>query len=232
MASSLEELPLFPLETVLFPHAALQLHIFEARYRQMVHECIEKDSPFGIVLIRSGEVVGGSADPFMIGTAVQIQQVNTYSDGQMDIQVVGERRFRIRRLDDSRPYLVGFVEPVVEAPFIESPETELLLTEAKSGFQELIQGILSKPDYSVQVVFPEDATALSFTIANLLQIDNREKQILLELTDTRERLTKMLPILQDHLDDIESYQEAYRSIPAPKVFKVSSDDLREWSGPN
>ena len=114
MSEKLEELPLFPLETVLFPYAALQLHVFEERYRDMVRDCMSSDKPFGIVLIRSGDMTGGSAEPYMVGTAVRIVQVYTYEDGRLDIQVQGERRFRIRKIDESKPYLVGWVEPVIE----------------------------------------------------------------------------------------------------------------------
>src|SRR5947207_994253 len=101
MSQSLEELPLFPLNAVIFPYAALQLHIFEERYRDMVRNCLEFDRPFGIVLIRSGGETG-HADPYMVGTAVRITGVRNYDDGRMDIEVQGERRFRIRELDESQ----------------------------------------------------------------------------------------------------------------------------------
>src|SRR5688500_15065586 len=99
MAQQLEEMPLFPLNTVLFPYASVQLHVFEERYREMVKDCLAYDMPFGIVLIRSGSEVGGAAEPYLVGTAVRIIKVHTYDDGSMDVQVRGERRFRIRRLD-------------------------------------------------------------------------------------------------------------------------------------
>src|SRR5579863_7566944 len=111
MSQELEELPLFPLSTVLFPYATVQLHVFEERYRQLVHDCLQLDTSFGIVLIRSGPEVGGQAEPYMVGTTVRITRVHTYDDGRMDIQVQGERRFRIRRIDNTKAYLVGHVEP-------------------------------------------------------------------------------------------------------------------------
>ena len=88
MSQSLEELPLFPLNAVIFPYAALQLHIFEERYRDMVRTCLEFDRPFGIVLIRS-ESETGQADPYMVGTVVRILRVYNYDDGRMDIDVTG-----------------------------------------------------------------------------------------------------------------------------------------------
>ncbi|HVL39075.1 MAG TPA: LON peptidase substrate-binding domain-containing protein, partial [Fimbriimonadaceae bacterium] len=78
MPFELEEMPLFPLNTVLFPYATVQLHVFEDRYRDLVRNCIEFDRPFGIVLIRNGDEVGGQAEPYMVGTAVRIVQVHHF----------------------------------------------------------------------------------------------------------------------------------------------------------
>jgi Lon protease-like protein len=222
MAQNLEELPLFPLNTVLFPYASLQLHVFEDRYREMIRTCLEFDRPFGIVLIRAGSEVGGYIDPYMVGTAVRIVQVHTYDDGRMDIQVQGERRFRIRQLDESKPYLVGRVEPVVEHAIEESNRAEELLIRAREEFEVLVQRLFARQEFSVQVVFPTDPVALSFTIANLLPMENLEKQRLLETTDTLERVEELLPILQSQI--LEARQPSY--------YRIGSEDLREWITPN
>jgi Lon protease-like protein len=232
MPERLEEMPLFPLETVLFPFAALQLHIFEDRYRAMVHECVERDIPFGIVLIRSGKVVGGPAEPYMVGTAVRIQHMHTYQDGRMDIQVQGERRFRIRKLDFSKPFLVGYVEPVEEEEALEEGDEPELVDQARHGFEALIQAILSKPEYAVQVVFPPDPAMLSFTIANLLPLENIDKQRLLETTSTKERLRELVPILQTQLEEIDQNREMYSSMRAARVYRLNHEDLADWTGPN
>ena len=68
MSEKLEELPLFPLQTVLFPYAEQYLHIFEERYQEMVQLCLKEDRPFGVVLIRSGSEVG-PAEPYLVGCA-------------------------------------------------------------------------------------------------------------------------------------------------------------------
>jgi uncharacterized protein len=222
MAQRLEELPLFPLNTVLFPYAQLQLHVFEERYRQMVRTCLEYDKPFGIVLIREGAEVGGIADPYMVGTAVRIVKVHTYDDGQMDIQVQGERRFRIRRLDDSMPYLVGFVEPVVELEIEDTPGTDQVLRSARSEFQSFIQRLIGRQGFDVQVQFPPDPVVLSFTIANLLPMENLTKQRLLETTDTLERVQELIPMLQTQTLEAET----------PRFYQLRSADLEEWVSPN
>jgi Lon protease-like protein len=218
MSEKLEELPLFPLETVLFPYAALQLHVFEERYRDMVRDCMTADKPFGIVLIRSGDVTGGPAEPYMVGTAVRIVQVYTYEDGRLDIQVQGERRFRIRRIDESKPYMVGYVEPVIELDFEETEHTQYVVERARDNFQTFVEGLFSRQDFKVQVRFPTDPVALSFTIANLLTMENLEKQRLLELTNTVERLQGLVPILERNI--LEAKGPAYH--------RLRPEDLREW----
>jgi Lon protease-like protein len=217
MSQSLEELPLFPLNAVIFPYADLQLHIFENRYREMVRACVEFDQPFGIVLIRNGSETG-DADPYMVGTAVRILRVHNYEDGRMDIDVHGERRFRIRELDDSQPYLTGRVEPVVEHEIEDSPRANLLVSQAKEEFENLMKGIFSRQEFSVQVVFPLDPVALSFTIASYLHMENLEKQRLLETTDTLERFEQLLPILQ--MQTLETM--------TPTLYQIHSKDLQEW----
>jgi Lon protease-like protein len=222
MSHELVELPLFPLHTVLFPYAQIQLNVFEERYRHLVRDCVEFNRPLGIVLIRPGSEAGGTADPYMVGTAVRILNSETHSDGTMDIQVFGESRFRIRKLDESRDYLVGYVEPVVELEIEDSPRVDALVIRVRESFRLLLEGILSRQDLKVQVQFPSDPVALSFTVANVLQMENLQKQRLLELTDTTERFSTLLPILEQQAEALE--QTVY--------YRLGRAELSEWIHPN
>ena len=97
-------IPLFPLNTVLFPGTALPLHIFEERYREMIGECILGKQPFGVVRSDGEEMA-------IIGcTARIVRVVERYRDGRMDILCEGERRFEIEALDESRTFLQADVE--------------------------------------------------------------------------------------------------------------------------
>ena len=220
MSEKLEELPLFPLQTVLFPYAEQYLHIFEPRYQEMVQFCLKEDRPFGVVLIRSGSETG-RAEPYLVGTAVRIVGMHTYEDGRMDIHVRGERRFRIRNLDDTKSYLVGYVEPVVEMEFDEGSDTPELLARAKDEVEALIQKVFAHKQYDVQVMFPSDPIALSFAIANLLPMENLDKQHLLETTDTFERVSALLPILESQILEVKQ-----------PFYKIGSVELAEWITPN
>ena len=88
-----ELLPLFPLEAVLFPGALMPLHIFEPRYRLLIRRCIERQRPFGIVLIRNGSEVGAGAEPYAVGTEAKIVAESPLPDGRSYIVTRGERRF-------------------------------------------------------------------------------------------------------------------------------------------
>lgn len=216
----LEELPLFPLNTVLFPYAELYLHIFENRYRVMIQKCMDEDLPFGVVLIRNGSE-RGHADPYLVGTAARIVNLNTYEDGRMDIHVRGERRFRIRDVDESNPYLMGLVEPVIELEIDAQTETCDLLARAKSEVDALIHRMFERREYDVQVRFPQDPVALSFAIANILPMENLEKQRLLETTDTLERVSSLLPILENQILEVRK-----------PFYRIGSQELSEWITPN
>jgi Lon protease-like protein len=107
------KLPLFPLQTVLFPGTPLHLHIFEERYKLMIGRCVEANQSFGVVLLKSGvEVLGAGpqAKPFSIGCTAKITQVQAMSGGRLNIVVVGLERFRILALHHDQPYLTGEVE--------------------------------------------------------------------------------------------------------------------------
>lgn len=220
MADKLEELPLFPLNTVLFPYAELYLHIFEERYQDMVQLCLKEDRPFGVVLIRSG-TESGSSEPYLVGTAVRIVGVHTYEDGRMDIHVRGERRFRIRSLDESKAFLTGYVEPVIELEVEEESETFELLSRAKDEVEALIQRVFARKEFDVHVEFPGDPVALSFAIANLLPMENLDKQQLLEMTDTLERVSTLLPVLESQILEVKQ-----------PFYKIGSTELAEWITPN
>lgn len=220
MTEKLEELPLFPLNTVLFPYAELYLHIFEPRYQEMVQMCLKDDKPFGVVLIRSGSETG-HAEPYLVGTAVRIVGLHTYEDGRMDIHVKGERRFRIRRLEESHSYLVGYVEPVIEGEVEEDTVAEEMLSKAKDEVEVLIQRVFAHREFDVRVEFPSDPIALSFAIANLLPMENVDKQGLLETTDTFERVSALLPVLESQILEVKQ-----------PFFRIGSQELAEWINPN
>lgn len=228
MSRALEPLALFPLETVLFPYSKLQLHIFEQRFQSLVGECLELGRPFGIVLIRSTGPQG-EEEACMVGTQVRITSVHRYDDGRMDIEVVGERRFRVRRFEYTRPFPIGYVESIEESETKDTPRRDALVSRAREAFVELIRRAFSTQDVSVRIVVPEDATTLSFLIANALPMENREKQRMLELTDTLERLKGLIPLLDEQMDTVAVNQDEMLEAMS---LRLSRPSLDRWISPN
>lgn len=178
----MREMPLFPLDTVLFPGMPIHLHIFEPRYRQMIQFCLDNARPFGVVLIRRGaEANGPLAEPESIGTAAAITEVERLPDGRMNIIALGDERFRILELNYDLPYLVGKVEclplqPPVTLEMISGlrrlrPLAHHYLTLLSRQFHENL-------DLS-GLRMPEDPGHALNMAAGLLQIPPAEKQPLL-----------------------------------------------------
>src|ERR1700741_533771 len=88
-------LPLFPLNAVLFPQGVLPLKVFEARYTDMVRDCMKAEMPFGVVLIKAGAEVGAVAEPELIGTLAHIKDWDMESLGVLLLRAEGGARFRI-----------------------------------------------------------------------------------------------------------------------------------------
>jgi uncharacterized protein len=179
----MQELPLFPLQTVLFPNAPLRLHIFEERYKTMVHHCELSQQPFGVVLIRHGaEANGPLAEPYSLGTTAQIIQAQRLSDGRMNITIVGQDRFQIVSLEpDLQPYLVGYVEPLIVVrtdPGVLAAKASVLRNRLNRYLHTLAESGVSQFDSSQ---FPEDPVELAYICATILQLSNLQKQALLTI---------------------------------------------------
>ena len=88
MSASAIELPLFPLNVVLFPGVVLPLHIFEPRYRQMIAECFQQKTPFGVVLARP-ESLPLQEEPYPVGTMAEIHNLSQLEDGRYVLMAIG-----------------------------------------------------------------------------------------------------------------------------------------------
>ncbi|HXF62006.1 MAG TPA: LON peptidase substrate-binding domain-containing protein [Caldilineaceae bacterium] len=184
------DLPLFPLNVVLFPGMVLPLHIFEPRYLEMINRCLDEEIPFGVVLIQEGHEVGGAARPYMVGTAARIMRVERLVDERMNITVVGTQRFRILELNRSRSYLSAAVS---HFPAING-STRIAMDMAQKVRPKIIEYVelLSKASQTKLKLdrLPEDPTTLAFLVAIALQINNRDKQQLLEIPGIPEMLDR------------------------------------------
>ena len=171
------QVPLFPLNTVLFPRMVFPLHIFEERYKAMVNYCTEHDSPFGVALIRSGEEVGEAAEPFAIGTTAHILRVMDLEEGCKLVVAQGRERFTIRRVLAGEPYLVAEVESL---PLNEAAEDSALVAGVELAFYRYLRLLRVAQGVSVSISnLPEDAAGIAWMVAWGLQIELSLKQELL-----------------------------------------------------
>ncbi len=192
------ELPLFPLNSVLFPGMPLRLHIFEDRYKEMINQCVDNQSPFGVVLIQDGTAEGGPiARPHLIGTTAHITQVQRLPYGRMNIVAVGRDRFKVNELDlTSYSYLSADVDLL---PLIDNDE--IILSTGMRKLRPLVKRYLTALVDSGQLEFdmkqlPEESLTLAFLAAHALQAEDNLKQNLLEASDVRDLFTSLLQIYQ------------------------------------
>ena len=217
-----ETMPVFPLNTVVYPGVTVPLHVFEDRYRALVHHLLTiADKPqrlFGIVAIREGYEVGkhGVQSLHRVGCVVQMTSVAPYPDGRFDIEVVGRQRMRLDTLDTSGPYLVGEVETVTEER-IDGPEAETEARRARETF-ELYRRRLSelRGGEVLDGDLPRDPTYLSYSLAATCLLTLQERQALLEADTALDRLVMLRHAL---LEEMRAMR-AVPSLPATEVART------------
>jgi Lon protease-like protein len=216
------ELPLFPLNVVLFPGMQLPLHVFESRYRLMMRRALDSNSTFGVALLVGGSEGEEDAVPTAIGCTAEIIEVTPFPDGRMNLLCEGRRRFRILETREQDGYLVGSCEWIADIDSSAdsesaSPEAaaleEALMPQARR-VRESLRGYLMSlarnanlsPGDLDGLDVPSDPYGLSMWVAAIITIPNEQKQELLELTSTRARLD----IESAFLRRGEIVQRAYR----------------------
>jgi Lon protease-like protein len=195
MKAGVMELPLFPLNVVLFPGQSLPLHIFEPRYRVMIQRCIEQSQPFGVVLVDEDD----DTTPHTIGTAARITQVERLPDGRMNILTVGVERFILENVYEGEDdYLIG---NAVFYPFAEETQApvELLNCVITRLHRYLtLLATLSAVKFKFDE-FPTDSTALAVFAAIALQLPLPQKQLLLATESVKELLQEEAELLNTEL---------------------------------
>jgi Lon protease-like protein len=199
-----ERIPLFPLEVVLFPHIPILLHIFEERYKLMIGECLEQDREFGVVYFDGTKVR-------KVGCTAKITSVvKRYDDGRMDIVTRGEKRFVLKRISDEKPYLEGEVTYFDDEGEEYTEETD---GTAREGIRLLrrVYGLMRK-ELSLDDVPARDLRTLSFVIAGNQGFTLDEKQRLLEMTSTSERLVACVECLKEVLQRMKIGEQVKKII--------------------
>jgi len=180
-ATHMEEIGLFPLATVLLPAEEIPLHIFEPRYRELIGECLEQETEFGLVYSDDDGIQE-------IGTRAGVVSAERLPDGRLNIVARGGERFRLLELTDGRSFHTGWVEPVEDQA---DPAPAGDVTRALQLFERVVEitGAATDPP-------DRDQPLLSFDLAGRFDLAPALKQSLLVQTSERERLARVCEILE------------------------------------
>ncbi len=177
-------LPLFPLNTILFPGGVLALKIFEQRYMDMAKRCLQDQSLFGVCLIKEGAEVAAPVVPQMVGTMARIDTWDMPQLGVLNARAIGVQRFQILEYETEADGLL--VARAVKVPL----EKSFPLPPEHAPCATVLQQILAhvgatkfEPPFNF-----EDGVWVSYRLAEILPIKSSAKQSMLEMNDTEVRL--------------------------------------------
>ncbi|MFF0295714.1 LON peptidase substrate-binding domain-containing protein [Kitasatospora sp. NPDC004614] len=215
-----DRLPLFPLNTVLYPGLVLPLHVFEERYRRLVADLqkLPEDEPrrFGVIALRDGREVAPvreldepagpldgigapGEDPLdalhPVGCVADVASVRDQPEGRYELLVTGTTRFRLRAIDATGPYLVGDVSVLPEQPGEGSGALAAGVERAFRTYQKRLAGA-REATLNGEPELPDDPQVLSYLVAAATTLPVAVKQELLACPDTAQRLTRELELLR------------------------------------
>jgi len=209
-------LPLFPLGSVLYPGLLLPIHVFEDRYRKLVHDLLAEQEPrrFGVIAIREGRETGadGVSALYDIGCTATVRQVIEQEDGRFYLITVGTQRFRLAEIDRSEPYLRGQVDYLPEDTG-DREAAQLAVQEVQSGFRAYLDALAERGAAKVSTLdLPDEPVQLSYLVAASMIANLSDKQALLAQPDALHRLTTERALLSRE----NAMMRSLTSAPAPE----------------
>ncbi len=204
------DIPLFPLNVVLMPGTPLPLHIFEDRYKQMVNECLDAETEFGMIFAdESGTRQVGC-------TARIVDLVERYDDGRLVILVEGSQRFKLNNVLSGKPYYVGDIEYLEDGP---QEDVSALAEECVALLERVVA---AATEGSVDIEIEQPYLNLSFIIAGRIEFDLETRQQILELSTEKERLIKVKELLTEAAERLE------RDKAARKIAETNGHLRGDW----
>ena len=214
-----DRLPMFPLNSVMFPGVTVPLHVFEDRYRALMHHLLRIEDPaeriFGSVAIREGYEVGdhGAQSLFRVGVRLQLTEAEAHPDGTFDIVAVGRDRIRLDKLEKGDLFPIGEVDALPE-PTVKVAEE--LVDRARATFTAYRQALSEISADPYRGALPTDPTYLSWVLAACAPLPMAERQQLLEASDADERLVLVTELLRSELRAMN----VITSLPATEVART------------
>lgn len=210
---------MFPLGMVAFPGLTVPLHVFEDRYRALVHHLLRIEDPekrhFGTVAIREGYEVGerGAQSLFRVGCRMQLMEAEERPDGTFDIVALARDRFMLERLDTSEMFPVGHIEDLPEQDVPVHAETIERARATFTAYRATLAQIRADP---YEGSLPRDPEYLSWTLAACAPLPLPERQRLLEADDAGVRLALVTEMLRGELRAMN----VIPSLPATEVART------------
>jgi uncharacterized protein len=198
--------PIFPLpDVVLFPATLLPLHIFEARYRAMVTDCLARDKRLAVVGLRPGyeAVYHGKPPVFEVAGAGEIIRWARLATGRFNILLRGDCRIRIEReMPADTLYRMAAATPLADHG-AEQPEVGDLAAALREQCRRLLAAI-GRPASDMEQALDTGTPpgVLSDQVAAALLREPAERQALLEELDVRRRLERLGARLHELLRDV------------------------------
>lgn len=196
-------IPLFPLNTVLFPDGYLQLRIFEVRYLELVRECIANNTEFGVTSLTSGRearVAGQIEGLAEFGTLAHIFGITTAAPNLQHIRCIGRSRFKVLSSEQQKNGLwMAEIEPLEPDQVIPVP---MELQDTSRALAHLITALkeekLASNDFPMLPPFRlNECGWVSNRWCDLLPLTGQEKQRLLSLNNPVLRLELVQDLLND-----------------------------------
>ena len=164
----------------------------------MITNCIERKTPFGVLLIKEGLEAGGPAEPFRIGTTARITQNTQLEGGRLNILTIGERRFELVDIVSSTPFMVGNVRFLTED---QGEVSEHLLIEIREEYATFLKQLATVAGgLNRNVDGPTDPSTIArdviATMASNIELSTSLRQEILEDREVKSRLDRLLPLLK------------------------------------
>jgi uncharacterized protein len=205
LSTPIAELPLFPLHTVLFPGGLLPLKVFEARYQDMTRSCLRENAPFGVCLLRSGPEVAQENEasvPEAVGCIARIVDCDSGQFGMLFVTALGTERFKLlSHRVEANGLLVGLAETLAaDEPLAGEQALEQFgaCAEALERIIEALRRNEPKREFFAEPLRFDDPSWVSNRLAEILPIDLRVKQKLLELHAVSARIEAVHQVLGRH----------------------------------
>src|SRR4051812_14669111 len=180
MTDSPNLLPMFPLNTVLFPGVAIPLHVFQPRPRVLTQHCLDRDRRFGVVLIERGSEVGGGDVRFDIGTCARIVEADELPDGRWVLVAVGEERLRVSRWVADDPYPRAEVDLLAEVASDAGPAEKREHVERLLRRGLALQAELGEPAPPATIELDPDIVVGTYQMAAVAPLGPIDRQRVLE----------------------------------------------------